>query len=261
MDPVLALTDTQISTWVATFMLPMFRIAALLMTMPIIGGTLVPTRVRLYLALAMTVVVAPTLPPMPEVHALDLSGLILIAQQIIIGAALGLSLQLFFQSFVIAGQIVGIQMGMGFASMVDPVNGVSVAVVGQFFTMLVTLLFLAMNGHLVVFETLIESFTTLPVGEGLLTANIWDLVLRLGWVLGAALVLVLPAITALLVVNIAMGVMTRAAPQLNIFSIGFPVTLVLGMGILWVTLGDILNQYQPLAVDALQLLRDMVRAR
>lgn len=261
MEPVLALTDTQISTWVATFMLPMFRIAALLMTMPAIGTNLVPTRVRLYLALAITVVVAPALPPMPAVSALDLSALLLIAQQIIIGAALGLSLQLFFQAFVIAGQIVGIQMGMGFASMIDPVNGVSVAVIGQFFTMLVTLLFFAMNGHLVVIETLIESFTTLPVGEGLLTANIWQLVLRLGWVMGAALVLVLPAITALLVVNIAMGVMTRAAPQLNIFSIGFPLTLVLGMGILWITLGDILNQYQPLAVDALQLLREMVRAR
>jgi flagellar biosynthetic protein FliR len=138
---------------------------------------------------------------------------------------------------------------------------VSVAVIGQFFTMLVTLLFLSMNGHLVVFEVLIESFTTLPVGEGLLVANFWELVLRLGWVLGAALVLVLPAITALLVVNIAMGVMTRAAPQLNIFSIGFPLTLVLGMGILWVTLADILNQYQPLAVDALQLLKEMVKAR
>jgi len=261
MEPVLALTDTQISTWVATFMLPMFRIAALLMTMPAIGTTLVPTRVRLYLALAITVVVAPALPPMPAVNALDLGALLLIAQQIIIGAAMGLSLQLFFQAFVIAGQIVGIQMGMGFASMIDPVNGVSVAVIGQFFTMLVTLLFFAMNGHLVVIETLIESFTTLPVGEGLLTANLWQLVLRLGWVMGAALVLVLPAITALLVVNIAMGVMTRAAPQLNIFSIGFPLTLVLGMGILWISLGDILNQYQPLAVDALQLLRDMVRAR
>jgi flagellar biosynthetic protein FliR len=261
MEPVLALTDTQISTWVATFMLPMFRIAALLMTMPAIGTTLVPVRVRLYLSLAITVVVAPALPPLPEVHALDLSALLLIAEQIIIGAALGVSLQLFFQAFVIAGQIVGIQMGMGFASMVDPVNGVSTAVIGQFFTMLVTLLFFAMNGHLVVIETLIESFTTLPVGQGLSTANLWELVLRMGWVLGAALILVLPAITALLVVNIAMGVMTRAAPQLNIFSIGFPLTLVLGMGILWISLGDILNQYQPLAVDALQLLRDMVRAR
>lgn len=261
MDPVLALTDTQISTWVAAFMLPLFRIGALLMTMPIIGTTLVPKRVRLYFALAITVVVAPSLPPMPAVQSLDLSGLLLIAQQILIGAGMGLSLQLFFQAFVIAGQIIGIQMGMGFASMVDPVNGVSVATIGQFLTMLVTLLFLAMNAHLLVFEILIESFTTLPVGQGISTTDIWLLVMRLGWVLGAALLLVLPAIAALLVVNIAMGVMTRAAPQLNIFSIGFPLTLVLGMVILWITLGDILNQYQPLAVDALQLLRDLVKAR
>jgi flagellar biosynthetic protein FliR len=168
---------------------------------------------------------------------------------------------LFFQAFVIAGQIVAVQMGMGFASMVDPTNGVSVAVIGQFFTMLVTLLFLAMNGHLVVFEVLVESFTTLPVGSGLDLTHIWELVGRLGWVLGAGLLLVLPAITALLVVNVAFGVMTRAAPQLNIFSIGFPLTLVLGMVILWITLGDILNQYQPLAVEALQLLRSLVKAR
>lgn len=260
MPAVLALTDTQIGTWVASFMLPLFRVAAVLMTMPIFGTTLVPRRVRMYFSLAITVVIAPSLPPMPEIHALDLSALMLIAEQIVIGAMLGLSLQLFFQSFVIAGQIVAVQMGMGFSSMVDPTNGVSVAVIGQFFTMLVTLLFLGMNGHLVVFEVLVESFTTLPVGSGVNLTHVWELVGRMGWVLGAGLLLVLPAITALLVVNVAFGVMTRAAPQLNIFSIGFPLTLVLGMVILWITLGDILNQYQPLAVEALQLLRSLVRA-
>ncbi|MGC5700283.1 flagellar type III secretion system protein FliR [Pseudomonas sp. NFXW11] len=258
---LLALTDTQISTWVASFMLPLFRVTGVLMVMPIFGTTLVPRRVRLYFAVAITVVIAPGLPPMPEVHALDLSGLLLVAEQIIIGAVLGFSLQLFFQAFVIAGQIVAIQMGMGFASMVDPTNGVSVAVIGQFFTMLVSLLFLAMNGHLVVFEVLTESFTTLPVGGGLLVNHFWELAGKLGWVLGAALLLVLPAITALLVVNIAFGVMTRAAPQLNIFSIGFPLTLVLGMGIVWISLADILNQYQPLASEALQFLRELARAR
>ncbi|WP_341958958.1 flagellar biosynthetic protein FliR [Pseudomonas sp. RC10] len=260
MEPVLALTDTQISSWVAAFVLPLFRIVTVLMTMPIIGTTLVPRRIRMYFGLAITVVIAPSLPPMPEVHALDLSALLLVAQQIIIGAAFGLSLQLFFQAFVIAGQIVATQMGMSFASMIDPINGVSSAIIGQFFTMLLTLLFLATNGHLVVFEVLVESFTTLPVGQGLMPSDFWALVVRLGWVFGAALVLVLPAITALLVLNVAMGVMTRAAPQLNIFTIGFPLTLVLGMGILWVSLGDILNQYQPLAVEALQVLRDMVKA-
>ena len=258
---LLALTDTQISTWVATFMLPLFRIGAVLMTMPIVGTTLVPRRVRAYFALAITVVVVPGLPPMPEVHALDLSALLMIAEQVIIGALLGFSLQLFFQAFVVAGQIISIQMGMGFASMVDPTNGVSAAVIGQFLTMLVTLLFLGMNGHLVVFEVLTESFTTLPVGSGMLVNHFWELAGKLGWVLGAAMLLVLPAITALLVVNIAFGIMTRAAPQLNIFSIGFPLTLVLGMVIFWVTLGDILNQYQPLAVEALQLLRSLAQAR
>ncbi|MCD5979279.1 Flagellar biosynthetic protein fliR [Pseudomonas savastanoi pv. glycinea] len=261
MEPILALTNGQIGTWVASFMLPMFRIVALLMTMPIIGTTLVPRRVRLYLALAITVVVAPVLPPMPEVNALDLTALLLIGEQIIIGAGLGLFLQLFFHSFVIAGQIISTQMGMGFASMVDPTNGVSSAVIGQFFTMLVTLVFLGMNGHLVVIETLIESFTTMPVGGGLLVSNFWALANGLGWVMAAGLKLVLPTITALLVVNIAFGVMTRAAPQLNIFSIGFPLTLVMGFVILWISLADILNQYQPLATDALQNFRDMVRAR
>ncbi|EPJ80386.1 flagellar biosynthetic protein FliR [Pseudomonas sp. CFII68] len=258
---MLELTDTQISSWVASFILPMFRVAAVLMSMPVFGTSLVPTRVRLYFALAITVVIAPGLPPMPPVNALDLSGLMLIAEQILIGALMGFSLQLFFQAFVVAGQIISIQMGMAFASMIDPTNGVNTAVIGQFLTMLVTLLFLAMNGHLVVFEVLTESFTTMPVGSALLVNHFWDIAGKLGWVLGAAMVLVLPAITALLVVNIAFGVMTRAAPQLNIFSIGFPLTLVLGMVIFWVSLGDILNQYQPLATQALQLLRDMAQAR
>lgn len=258
---LLALTDAQISTWVASFMLPLFRVGAVLTTMPVFGTTLVPKRIRLYFAVAITVVIAPGLPPMPQVNPLDLSGLLLIAEQILIGALLGFSLQLFFQAFVVAGQIVSIQMGMGFASMVDPTNGVSAAVIGQFLTMLVTLLFLGMNGHLVVFEVLTESFTTLPVGSGMLVNHFWEMAGKMGWVLGAAMLLVLPAITALLVVNIAFGVMTRAAPQLNIFSIGFPLTLVLGLVIFWVSLGDILNQYQPLATEALQLLRDMAQAR
>jgi flagellar biosynthetic protein FliR len=258
---MLALTDTQISTWVAAFMLPLFRITAVLMTMPIFGTTLVPTRVRLYFALAITVALMPGLPPMPQVHALDLSALLLIAEQIIIGALLGFSLQLFFQAFVVAGQIISIQMGMGFASMVDPTNGVSAAVIGQFLTMLVTLLFLAMNGHLVVFEVLTESFTTMPVGSAMLVNHFWELAGKLGWVLGAAMLLVLPAITALLVVNIAFGIMTRAAPQLNIFSIGFPLILVLGMVIFWIGMADILNQYQPLATEALQFLRELAKAR
>ena len=126
--------------------------------------------------------------------------------------------------------------------------------------MLVTLLFLAMNGHLVVFEVLAESFVTLPPGSGLQVEHYWEIANKLGWVMGAALIMVLPAVTALLVVNIAFGVMTRAAPQLNIFSIGFPLTLVLGMVIVWISMADILAHYQALASEALIMLRELARA-
>ncbi|MDH4553579.1 flagellar type III secretion system protein FliR [Pseudomonas sp. BN417] len=258
---MLELSDAQIGGWVGSFLLPLFRIAALLMTMPVIGTQLVPLRVRLYLALAIAIVLVPTLPPMPQVDAISLRTLLLVGEQVLVGALLGFVLQLFFHAFVVAGQIISMQMGLGFASMVDPTNGVSVPVLGQFYLMLVTLLFLAMNGHLVVFEVLAESFVTLPVGGGLLTAQYWEVAGKLGWVMGAGLLLALPAITALLVVNLAFGVMTRAAPQLNIFSIGFPLTLALGLVIVWIGLADVLAQYQVLATDALQLLRDLARAR
>ena len=251
------LSDARIGSWVSRFVLPLFRIAALLMVMPIVGTQLVPTRVRLYLALAISVVLVPTLPPMPLVDSISLQAFMLIAQEILIGVMLGFVLQLFFHIFVVAGQILAMQMGLGFASMVDPANGISVPVIAQYFTMLVTLLFLAMNGHLVVFEVLAESFVTLPPGSGLQVEHYWEIANKLGWVMGAALIMVLPAVTALLVVNIAFGVMTRAAPQLNIFSIGFPLTLVLGMVIVWISMADILAHYQALASEALIMLREL----
>ncbi|MDP3845992.1 MAG: flagellar biosynthetic protein FliR [Pseudomonas sp.] len=258
---MLELTTEQIGAWVGSFLLPLFRIASLLMVMPIIGTKLVPARVRLYLALAICLVLAPTLPPIAPFDAVSLRAIFLIAQEILIGVMLGFTLQLFFHLFSVAGQIIAVQTGLGFASMVDPGNGVSVPVLAQMLLMLVTLLFLAMNGHLVVFEVLAESFITLPIGTGLSTAHYWELAGKLGWVFGAGLLLVLPAVTALLVINLAFGLMTRAAPQLNIISIGFPLTMVLGLVIFWLGLGDFLAQYQQLASDGLQLLRELARAR
>ena len=258
---MLELTTEQIGAWVGSFLLPLFRIASLLMVMPIIGTKLVPGRVRLYLSLAICVVLVPTLPPIAPFDAVSLRTIFLVAQEILIGVMLGFTLQLFFHLFSVAGQIIAVQTGLGFAAMVDPSNGVSVPVLAQMLLMLVTLLFLAMNGHLVVFEVLAESFITLPIGTGLSTAHYWELAGKLGWVFGAGLLLVLPAVTALLVINLAFGLMTRAAPQLNIISIGFPLTMVLGLVIFWLGLGDFLAQYQQLASDGLQLLRELARAR
>ena len=254
------LSSAEISRWVASYLWVLFRIASLLMTMPVIGTQLLPMRIRLYLALAITALVAPQVGEVPMLDALSLQSWLVIGEQILIGAAMGFSLQLLFQVHVLAGQIIAMQMGLGFASMNDPSMGISVAVVAQVFTMLVTLLFLAMNGHLVVLEVLVESFTTLPIGETLGRLDFQALVLRFSWVLSAAILIGLPAITALLIVNISFGVMMRAAPQLNIFSIGFPLTLVFGLFILWVLMDSVLAHYQQLAAEALTYLRALVRA-
>lgn len=258
---MLELSDTQITGWISSFLLPLFRIAAVLMVMPIIGTQLVPQRVRLYMSLAITLLLMPVLPDMPPVDALSLQSILLIGEQIVIGAMLGFSLQLFFHIFVFAGQLISMQMGLGFASMMDPATGVSVPVLGQFLLMLVSLLFLAMNGHLVVFDILAESFVTLPVGQALNVDHFALLAGRLSWVIGAALLLSLPAVSALLVINIAFGVMTRAAPQLNIFTIGFPLTLVMGLIIFWISTSDILAQYHSISTEALMMLRSLAQAQ
>ena len=258
---MLELTNLQIGGWVGQFLLPLFRIASMLMVMPVIGTQLVPMRVRLYLALAICLLLAPHLPPMPRVDALSLQAMLLIAEQVLIGVMFGFVLQLYFHLFTVAGQLIAMQMGLGFASMVDPSSGVSVPVLGQFLLMLVTLLFLAMNGHLVVFEVLAESFVTLPVGGGLLLDHYWSMAGKLAWVISAGLLIALPVITALLVINLAFGVMTRAAPQLNIFSIGFPLTLVIGLFIFWLGLSDFLAHFQVLTSEALQQLRELARIR
>lgn len=257
---MIELSGADIGGWINSLLLPLFRIASLLMVMPVIGTQMVPARVRLYTALAITVALVPVLPPMPQVEAFSLQAIVLIGEQILIGALLGFALQLLFHVFVFAGQLISMQMGLGFASMADPATGVSVPVLGQYLLMLVTLLFLAMNGHLVVFEVLAESFVTLPPGAALPLDSFAVMAGRLGWVMGAALLLALPAISALLVINIAFGVMTRAAPQLNIFTIGFPLTLILGMIIFWISTADVLAHFERMTSETLLLLRALVRA-
>lgn len=235
----------QLEQWVAQFLLPLFRVASFFMVIPIIGTQLVPARIRLGLALAMTVLLVPVLPPMPLIDGMSLQTYILIAQQVLIGAAMGFVVQVLFQVFVMGGQMISSQMGLGFASVSDPANGVSVVVLAQFYTMLVMLLFLALNGHLVMLEALSRSFYVLPVADGGLPVSSLLAVAQSGsWLVASALLMSLPAVTALLVINFAFGVMTKAAPQLNIFAIGFPFTMMMGLLITWVSLEGFLGQYQ-----------------
>ncbi len=231
--------------WVGQHLWPLFRIASFFMVIPFIGTQLVPARIRLGLALLTTILVVPMLPPVPQVEALSADAVVITLQQILIGVGMGFALTALFQLFTVAGQMIAMQMGLGFASMNDPTNGVNVTVLSQIYTITVTLLYLAMNGHLVAIEVFLESFQTLPIGlEGLGQAGVWQLAHRISWMFVSALLLALPAVTAVFIVNISFGVMTRAAPQMNIFALGFPIGLIFGLFAIWVLHANFLPHFE-----------------
>ena len=256
---MLEIDSAVIGGWIGSGLWPFFRIAAFFMAAPIFGTQLVSGRIRLALAFLMTVALAPNLPVMPVFDALSLPALILVLQQVLIGVAMGFSLQLLLQLFVVAGQLIAMHMGLGFASMVDPSNGVTVTVLSQFHLMMMTLLFISMNGHLAMIEVLAESFTTLPVG-GLFISNnaLWALASMGGWMFASALLLALPAVAALMIFNLSLGVVTRAAPQLNIFALGFPTMLLMGLCILLITMNGYLPLFDRFTREALDMMAALV---
>ncbi|MFT3931521.1 MAG: flagellar biosynthetic protein FliR [Spongiibacteraceae bacterium] len=241
--------------WLNQFMWPLMRISGFCMVAPIFGAAMVPPRVRLLFSLLLTMMIAPSLHNLPTPDFISPLSVVLVAQQLLIGIGLAYFLQMLMQAFVAFGQIVAMQMGLGFASMNDPINGVSVTSVSQFYLLMVTLLFLAINGHLVMIDVLIESFRTLPVGADIGGARLHTLVGWASWMFSAALLMALPAVTALLIINCALGVITRAAPQLNIFAIGFPLMLVLGMLVLWASMASALPNFERYSREALEAMR------
>jgi len=212
---------------------PFLRISALLLTAPLFSAGSVPVRVRVLLAVMVAALIAPSLAAVPVVDPFSGPGLLFAAREVAIGAAIGFSLQVVFAAVVVAGESLAMSMGLGFAMSVDPQNGVQVPVVSQLNVILATLLFLAIDGHLLLLLAVSDSFSVLPVGSALFTSDLFARLALLGsGIFSSALLLALPALTAVLMTNIAFGVITRAAPQLNIFAVGFPVTILVGFAFL-----------------------------
>lgn len=254
------LTDAQITEFVGRYLWPLFRITAVFMSMPILGTRVVTGRVRMVLALCVTWLIVPLLPPLPSVPPLSLDSGVIILQQVIIGLTIGFFLQVVFQIFVLAGQFMALKMGLGFAAMNDPASGVNVTVLSQYYLVLTTLLFLSMNGHLVVFQMLLESFNTLPISsEGIGLEVFWQIATSGSWMFSRALLIALPVLTSLMVVNLAFGVMSRAAPQMNVFSVGFAITLVFGLVIIWFSMSSFLPNYQRFVEEGFNVLHHFLR--
>ncbi|HMN44419.1 MAG TPA: flagellar biosynthetic protein FliR [Povalibacter sp.] len=233
---MLSLTSGQLEAWFVQYFFPFIRIGACFLAAPVFAANFVPARVRLLLAGAVAIIIGPLI-PVPAITPFSIEGVIATVQQIIIGVAVAFVLQLIFDALAMGGQLLSNTMGLGFAYNVDPLRGVGTPVLGQLYMILVTLTFLALNGHLRLIELLAQSFTTLPSGaQGLGSEQLWNVVAWGSQLFSGAVMVALPGMTALLVVNLAFGVMSRAAPSLNLFAVGFPISLIFGLIIIYIGL-------------------------
>ena len=227
----------EITAWVGDFFWPFIRVSAVFLASPIFGARTIPVRIRIILSVLVTLVVQPSLPFLPAIDPLSTDGMMIIIQQLAIGIVMGLILQIIFGALVMAGQVIATTMGLGFASAVDPQNGVQVTMLGQIYLIIATLLFLAIDGHLVLIEILVTSFSAMPINTSFISIDIfWSLAMFSGQIFVSALLLAFPIMVGVLLVNLGFGVMTRAAPQLNIFAVGFPITMMAGFTLMLLSL-------------------------
>lgn len=257
----MAFTAEQWLGWLGQYVWAFLRISGALLVAPVFGATVVPMRVKLIFGLALAVVIAPGLPATPVPAPFSADGLLTMAAQLLVGLAIGFVAQSMFDALVLAGQFIANTMGLGFASMLDPTRGSATPVVGQFYVIVGLLLYLAMDGPLVLIGTLANSFHWLPVGpvafEGPALAQL------AGWgsqLFAAGLLIALPAVVALLLVNLAMGVVSRAAPQLNLFAVGFPVSLLAGFAVMVLALPALEGAFGRLFLQAMGLLESALGA-
>jgi flagellar biosynthesis protein FliR len=235
---------------------PFVRIGACLMVAPVFGASYVPRPQRLVLAVAITLAVVPLLPPTTDVPLLSFGGALVTVQQMLIGVALGFALQLVFDALALGGQLLANGMGLGFAFNLDPLRGVTTPALGQLYVVLGTLTFLALDGHLALISTLVDSFKGLPVGDsGLDPARLRAVADWGSELFSGALRIALPGVTALLVINLAFGVMSRAAPALNLFAVGLPVTLIFGLSIVMFGMPAIGTAFTSLLNEAFSFMR------
>lgn len=254
----IAIGSGDIGAWLGSLLWPFLRFGALLVAAPVFSSLMIPARLRALLALVLAAAVAPLLDVAPSVDPISLAGLILASQQVLIGITMGMVFQFVFMALTVAGEAIALSMGLGFASQLDPANGVQIPVVSSYFGILGTLLFLAFDGHLALLGVLADSFQSLPVGAGgIHREGMWALVTWITDTFAGAVMVALPALVALLVANLCFGVITRATPQLNLFAVGFPLTLILGLLAVLLTLPELAPQLSRLAGEGFLLARDM----
>lgn len=238
---------------------PFVRLLAMFHAAPIFSEKGVDRKTKLGLALLITLLVAGHLPHQP-IPLFSMQGLWVAMRQLIIGVAMGFSIQLMFVAVRIAGEVIGLQMGLSFATFFDPGFG-SMPIIARILNVLVTLLFLTFNGHLWMLRIVTDSFVTLPISAAPFNGDVFlSLSISAGYIFSSALMLCLPVMMVLLCINLTLGVLNRFTPQLSIFVVGFPLTLIFGLLALWAISGAIAPWFEALMGQSFQRLNVLVNA-
>ncbi|NDL72146.1 flagellar biosynthetic protein FliR [Vreelandella alkaliphila] len=252
-------TFAQLQGWLIAFLWPFARITAFMAASPLWGHASIPNQAKVGLAALVTVVIAPILPAMPNVPIMSWAGLGIMVEQLLIGVAIGLVMHIMFAVVQAAGEFIGLQMGLAFASFFDTSSGTNIMVLSRILYMITLLMFLALNGHLMVLEALVMSFETLPIGIGALNPNAFELLARYaGTIFASGMLLALPVVGALLIINLSLGILNRSAPQLTVFNIGFPTSLTVGLTLLMVLMTDIGRFLQQLFSQSLAFIQSLI---
>src|ERR1700735_4626872 len=260
MQPV-TLNAADVSLWVGRLWWPTLRVGGFVLSAPIASETTIPSFIKIIMSVSLAFLMSPLVRTPADLSIFSGMGLFAAVQEMLIGVAIGMVVQLAFEALTFAGQTVSLTMGLGFATLVDPQHGANTTVLGQMFMIFGVLTYLAVDGHLMLIGALAESFQTLPIGlphidkNFLLSVALWG-----AHVFESGLLIALPAVIALLIVNLALGVVTRAAPQLNLFGIGFAITLLCGFLVLIVGLDGIMVGITRLIETALQAVVELVAA-
>jgi len=253
---MLQISTDQLVTWVVAFMWPLSRILGLFSSSPLFSLSNFPMMARVGMGLAITILIAPVLPPHSIQDPFSFSGFASLFNQFIIGISIGFVLRIFFTAIEMTGNLIGMSMGMGFASFYDPQTQSQTQVISQFFSMVLILLFITTDLHLLVIESLVNSFYTIPFDQTSLNIKGFKDIAFLGAkVFSIGLQLSLPLVTALLITNLALGVLTKAAPQLNIFGIGFPITMAVGLTMIFVSLPYLITPFIKTLSDGIEAIR------
>ncbi|ABM43902.1 MAG: flagellar biosynthetic protein FliR [Diaphorobacter nitroreducens] len=227
---MITFTEAQIMAWLSPVLWPFLRVLALFTSAPVFSMRVIPVRTRIGLAFLVAVCAQAVLPEQPVISLNSREAAGAVVQQVGIGLAMGFAVRLVFAAVELAGEIIGLQMGLNFASFFDPASNAQVSAVARFFGNISMLLFVVINGHLMVLMAVVKSFDSFPVGGNFLQAIGQMRLHELGASLfSSALWIALPMIALLLFVNLTLGIISRVAPQMNIYAVGFPVTLTVGM--------------------------------